>query len=197
MTEHAFTTELPTPFGSSAESDEAWFCTWRRRELARVDAAGLAYLDYTGASLFAASVVAQDVSRLSTTVLGNPHSHSAPSLAATDAIARARQAVLEFLGADDAEYAVIFTANASAACKLVGESFPFGTESALLLAADNHNSVVGIREFARARGATVKLLPISEELRLTVQPETLPAAAKAPSLLATLKARMASPVQRR
>ncbi|MBY0491560.1 MAG: aminotransferase class V-fold PLP-dependent enzyme [Gemmatimonadaceae bacterium] len=144
----------------------------------------MAYLDYTGASLFASSVLAQDLNRLSATVLGNPHSHSAPSLAATDAVSQARRAVLQFLGADDAEYAVIFTANASAACKLVGESFPFETGSALLLAADNHNSVVGMREFARARGATVEILPISAELRLTIRPETLPAAPRAPSLLA-------------
>ena len=44
----------------------------------------------------------------------------------------------------------MFTANASAALKLVGESFPFGRRSRLVLTADNHNSVNGIREFARA-----------------------------------------------
>ena len=38
--------------------------------------------------------------------------------------------------------------------KHVGESFPFTSGGRLLLAFDNHNSVNGIREFARARGAS-------------------------------------------
>ena len=46
------------------------------------------------------------------------------------------------------------------ALKLVGESFPFTTGSRCLLTADNHNSVNGIREFARSRDATVTYLPL-------------------------------------
>jgi hypothetical protein len=42
---------------------------------------------------------------------------------------------------------VIFTSGSTAALKLVGESYPFHTPSSrFLYAADNHNSVVGIRE---------------------------------------------------
>ena len=69
----------------------------------------------------------------------------------------ARAAVLAFLNASPDEYDVVFTANASAALRLVGEAYPFDAGSRLLLTADNHNSVNGIREFARARGATVDL----------------------------------------
>ena len=43
--------------------------------------------------------------------------------------------------------------NASGALKLVGEAYPFAPGGRYLLSADNHNSVNGIREFARARGA--------------------------------------------
>ena len=54
-----------------------------------------------------------------------------------------------------------------AALKLVGESFPFAPGSRYLLTFDNHNSVNGIREFARARGAGVQYAPLAmPELRL-------------------------------
>ena len=55
------------------------------------------------------------------------------------------------------EYAVVFTANASHALKLVGESYPFEPGDRFLLTFDNHNSVNGIREFDRARGAETDL----------------------------------------
>lgn len=64
----------------------------------------------------------------------------------------ARQAVLAFFRAPPG-YTVVFTANATAALKLVGESFPFAAGSTYVLPADAHNSVHGIRQFASARGA--------------------------------------------
>ncbi|MGH2515890.1 MAG: aminotransferase class V-fold PLP-dependent enzyme, partial [Ktedonobacterales bacterium] len=65
-----------------------------------------------------------------------------------------------FFHASPDEYAVIFTQNASGALKLVGESYPFVPGSRYLLTFDNHNSVNGIREFARARGAEVTYTPV-------------------------------------
>ncbi len=65
------------------------------------------------------------------------------------------------------EYGAIFTLNASGALKLVGESYPFRPGGRLLLTYDNHNSVNGIREFARQRGAAVTYLPVlTPELRV-------------------------------
>ena len=49
----------------------------------------------------------------------------------------------------------MFTANATGALKLVGEAFPFAAGSAYVLGADSHNSVHGIRQFAKRRGAEV------------------------------------------
>lgn len=75
--------------------------------------------------------------------------------------------MLDFFAGDPQEYAVIFTPNASGALKLVGESYPFTTASRYLVAYDNHNSVNGIREFARADGAQVTYMPtIAPDLRL-------------------------------
>ena len=93
-------------------------------------------------------------------VLGNPHSGSPTSRLATDFVERARRHVLTYFGASPDEYVVVFTANASHALKLVGESYPFGPGNRFLLTFDNHNSVNGIREFARAAGAAVSYIPV-------------------------------------
>ena len=53
----------------------------------------------------------------------------------------AREALLSFLKALNKDYTVVFTANATAALKLVGESYPFTNESTLVLGVDSHNSV--------------------------------------------------------
>lgn len=149
-----------------AARDEEWFRAWRSRELSRVDRAGVVYADYTGAALYPESLVRQDADRLTNSVLGNPHSEHGPSLTSTRDIDDAKRAILEFLHASADEYCVVLTANASAACRLVAESFPFAGESALLLSADNHNSVNGIGEYARRAGATVSTLALNDELRL-------------------------------
>ncbi|HRF50510.1 MAG TPA: aminotransferase class V-fold PLP-dependent enzyme [Anaerolineales bacterium] len=132
----------------------------RATEYARLDAAGHVYLDYTGGCLYAARQVREHQALLVNGVFGNPHSSNPTSRAATEGVERTREAVLRFFNADPAEYAVIFTANASGALKLVGESYPFGPGGAFLLTFDNHNSVNGIREFARAKGATVTYTPV-------------------------------------
>jgi selenocysteine lyase/cysteine desulfurase len=76
--------------------------------------------------------------------------------------------VLAHFRASADEYAVIFTSNATGACRLVGESYPFGPQTALVLTQDNHNSVNGIREFARSRGAVTQYVPFSSpELRVS------------------------------
>ncbi len=172
------TTRTPVP------SDEEFFAAWRARELTRVDRAGLAYVDYTGAALYPESLVRADAARLERAVLGNPHSQHGPSREATGDVERAREAVLAFLHADPAEYAVVLTVNATAACRLVGESFPFTRESAFVLTADNHNSVNGIREYARAREASISVIPIDEELRLVDPLSALAAPVRGASLFA-------------
>ena len=93
-------------------------------------------------------------------VLGNPHSTNPTSRAATERVEACRRQVLEFFNASPDEYAVIFTANASHALKLVGESYPFEPGDRFLLTFDNHNSVNGIREFDRAHGAETTYVPV-------------------------------------
>jgi selenocysteine lyase/cysteine desulfurase len=99
-------------------------------------------------------------------VFGNPHSHHNPSRTTGDLIERARAEVLRFLDADPSTYVVCFTASATAAIKLVAESYPFAERPGCVLSADNHNSVNGIREYARRGGAKVEYLPLGADLRL-------------------------------
>ena len=130
----------------------------RDAEYGRLDAQGQVYLDYTGGGLFAESQLSDHLDLLRRTVLGNPHSVNPTSAAAGELLERARKAVLRYFNAP-AEYRVIFTPNATGALKLVGEAYPFDAHSRLLLTSDNHNSVNGLREFARASGAATTYVP--------------------------------------
>src|SRR5262249_56715305 len=98
-------------------------------------------------------------------VMRTPLSELGSSLGGAGMMDRARRRVLRFCDAGD-DYVVCFTANASAAIKLVAESFPFGPQAPLVLTADNHNSVNGIREYARRAGARVEYLALTSDLRL-------------------------------
>lgn len=139
----------------------------RATDYARLDELGHTYLDYTGGGLYAASQLAAHQELLAGGVFGNPHSHNPTSLAATEMVEAARARVLSFFNADPAEYDVVFTMNASGALKLIGESYPFEAGSCYLVSYDNHNSVNGIREFARRGGADVTYLPVlNPDLRL-------------------------------
>ena len=139
----------------------------RAAEYSYLDAGGHVYLDYTGAGLPAQAQLAAHAGRVRGRCFGNPHSENPASAASTELIERARRAVLAYFNAPPQEYAAIFTANATAACRLIGEAYPFGPRTRLVLTQDNHNSVNGIREFARARGAVTRYVPFcSPELRI-------------------------------
>ncbi len=139
----------------------------RLRQYARLDRLGHVYLDYTGGGLYAELQVLEHQQMLVDSVFGNPHSINPTSLLATEKVEHARRYVLEFFNASPDEYFVIFTPNASGALKLVGEAYPFDRDARLLITFDNHNSVNGIREFARARGAQRTYLPVTPgDLRL-------------------------------
>jgi selenocysteine lyase/cysteine desulfurase len=110
--------------------------------------------------------VQEHAQMLSEQVLGNPHSVSPSSMEMTRRVEGARAAVLEYFHGTG-HYTAIFTLNASGALKLVGESYPFAPGGKLVLTADNHNSVNGMREFARAKGVAVHYAPLTRpELRI-------------------------------
>lgn len=133
----------------------------RATEMARLDREGHVYLDYTAAGLYGESQVRRHMELLLSGVLGNPHSTNPASMRSTDLVEHCRRRVLGFFNASADDYTVIFTANATHALKLVGESYPFSAGTQFLLTFDNHNSVNGIREFARTRGARTTYIPVT------------------------------------
>ncbi|KAK4196782.1 pyridoxal phosphate-dependent transferase [Triangularia verruculosa] len=140
----------------------------RSAQYAHLDNKNHTYLDYTGSGLPSTSQLAHSSVRLSSTLYGNPHSINPSSQASTRAIDATRLKILQHLNADAKEYDVIFTANATGAAKLVGESYPFTTDKKLVLTADNHNSVNGLREFAGGKGSNTVYIPISTpDLRIS------------------------------
>jgi molybdenum cofactor sulfurtransferase len=132
----------------------------RASDYARLDQNGHTYLDYTGGGMYGDSQIREHASVLASSAFGNPHSASLASIATTGLVEETRREVLAFFNAT-ADYTAVFTLNATAALKLVGESFPFTPGSRYLLTTDNHNSVNGIREFAAAKGAVVDYAPLT------------------------------------
>ena len=132
----------------------------RKTQYRRLDDHRQIYLDYTGACLYAESQLEEHFELIRSGIFGNPHSANPTSAAMTEHVERTRRAVMKYFNALDDDYVLVFTQNASAALKLVGESYPFAPSARFLLTFDNHNSVNGIREFARAKGANVTYAPL-------------------------------------
>ena len=154
LADKAFRLAYPA-YESTSQLDEL-----RATEYDRLDRQGHTYLDYTGGGLYAESQLRDHLALLSEGVFGNPHSKNLTSMAMTHLVEQAREYVLRYFNASPDEYMVIFTQNSTGALKLVAESYPFGPGDKYVLTFDNHNSVNGIREFARSKGAAVTYIPV-------------------------------------
>ena len=144
--------------GAGGQYDDDQMQAFRQIEYSRLKTD--TYLDYVGGSLAPLSLLEQSFQSLSSKVQGNPHSYSATSLKSMEMV---RQKVRDFFHAGP-EYEVNFTANASAAVRIVAECFPFQEGSHFVLTKDNHTSVHSIREYASKRKATVRYVTLTPEL---------------------------------
>ncbi len=125
---------------------------------------GQVYADWTGSALPPISLIDAHSEFLKTIILGNPHSHHSPSVAAMQEVMETRRAILEYFHAFPEEYEVIFTSGATAAIRIL-EHYKFeGGE--LLLTKDNHNSVGGLRETAKRNGGSFRYAPILKDLSI-------------------------------
>lgn len=164
--------ELDTEYDCFSQQYPAYASTasldnLRASDYARLDQQQHVYLDYTGGGLYATSQLQQHMELLTNGIYGNPHSTNPSSQSTTRLDESAREYVLHYFNTSPDEYTVIFTPNASGALRLLGEAYPFAEGGIYLLTADNHNSVNGIREFARGKGADVRYIPVTApELRL-------------------------------
>jgi molybdenum cofactor sulfurtransferase len=123
-------------------TDTARLVELRRSDYARLDAGGHVYLDYTGAGLYGDSQLDEHL-----------------ALLRTELVERARAAVLDFFARRPRSTPRSSRPTRPGALRLVGEAYPFRPGDRFLLTFDNHNSVNGIRDFARARGAETSYVP--------------------------------------
>ncbi|XP_057765284.1 molybdenum cofactor sulfurase [Salvia miltiorrhiza] len=120
------------------------------------------YLDHAGATLYSESQMQGIFKDLSSTLYGNPHSQSNCSLTTSDIVGEVRQQILSFFNASPTEYNCIFTSGATSSLKLVGETFPWSSRSNYMYTMENHNSVLGIREYALREGAAAIAVDIED-----------------------------------
>jgi molybdenum cofactor sulfurtransferase len=109
----------------------------------------LIYLDHGGTTLAPKTLLESFCGEMQRTLLANPHSDSAnPSVTAV-MVEQTRLAVLNMFNADPAHFDVVFTANATAAMKLVTEGFSGQDEGFdYCYHRNSHTSLVGVRELA-------------------------------------------------
>lgn len=112
------------------------------------------YLDYTASGLHQISQVKDLYYDLASNIYGNAHSISPSSVNTEKVVKEMRQRILNYFHANPKEYDIVFTSGATEALKIVGENFPFSPASVFLYLLQNHNSVLGIREYASAANAT-------------------------------------------
>ncbi|MBK8633559.1 MAG: aminotransferase class V-fold PLP-dependent enzyme [Saprospiraceae bacterium] len=146
---------------------DSYFENLFEKEFSRLQDGGHTYLDYTGGGIYAKSQLKAHFDLLNQNTLGNPHSVNPTSALATSFIEMSRQSVLDFFNAHD--YDCIFTLNTSNAIKIVGESYPFTPNSILLLTADNHNSINGLRSFAEKAESKSLYSGLNDDLTLNTE----------------------------
>ncbi|KAI0139796.1 pyridoxal phosphate-dependent transferase [Pestalotiopsis sp. NC0098] len=111
----------------------------------------------SGATIYAKSTVEQFTQKMLLNLYGNPHSENLPAQRSGAVVDEVRAKTLQFLGADPKHFDLVFVANATAAVKLVAESFRDLAEKSREgrfwygYHRDSHTSLVGVREYTHGR----------------------------------------------
>lgn len=128
------------------------------------------YLDYTGAGLYPESLAKSFSDQLIKNVYGNPHSTNPSSQLSSRANEQAKRTILAYLDANPNVYDLVWTYNATGAIKIVAEGYPYQAGQKLVISADSHNSVNGMRAFADIAGAQVEYLDLPDDTRGLIAP---------------------------
>ncbi|KAF9570013.1 hypothetical protein EC968_002327 [Mortierella alpina] len=129
------------------------------------------YMDHAGATLPSQIHLKKFTADLTSNLYANPHSKSPSSQATSARVQSARQKVLEhFKASIHGEWDVIFTANATAGIKLVGDAFPWtrrspataGPSSKLTVLREAHTSLVGLRGLVHDGNGSIDVETITE-----------------------------------
>ncbi|RDW58938.1 uncharacterized protein DSM5745_11144 [Aspergillus mulundensis] len=126
------------------------------------------YLDHAGSTIYARSLIRSYALDLQSSLYGNPHSDNTPSRVSGARVDAIRIQLLHFFGADPNHFDLVFTANATASIKLVGECMsnyarsrrasPFSKRRGFnyVYHQDSHTSLVGLREIATGRSMCLR-----------------------------------------
>ncbi|SMQ52560.1 unnamed protein product [Zymoseptoria tritici ST99CH_1A5] len=111
---------------------------------------GSLYLDHAGTTLYSKTLMDRFHADMMANLYGNPHSGAPSSQRSTAEIEAVRIQALEYFGADPDDFDLVFTANTTAAIKLIMEAFRqqrhgfwYGYH------VDSHTSLIGVRESAK------------------------------------------------
>lgn len=109
--------------------------------------ADIHYLDHAGATQYSERQVQQISVNLKSSIYSNPHT----SKTTEDCVDQVRYQILKHFNTTTDDYSVVFTSGATAALKLVAETFDFGENGSFVYLRDNHTSVLGMREVIRTK----------------------------------------------
>ncbi|KAJ2503451.1 hypothetical protein GGH96_000241 [Coemansia sp. RSA 1972] len=137
------------------------------------------FLDHTGSTVCAASHIQSFATELMTQIPANPHSRHVESQWTQARIDHARDRLLAFAGTSAERYAVVFTANATAAIRLAAEITPIEQHGEFCYTRESHTSVVGVRSLAADQGVHVRPIEFAD-----IGEVTAPARSRGTSLLA-------------
>lgn len=112
------------------------------------------HLDHAASTLYSVHILEKYHEDLKLHLYSNPHSKSPSSKRTAESISNVRNQILNFFGTNASKYSVIFTQNASHACKLFAESFDWNDYSRWRYLLQCHNSQLGMRELIYERGVS-------------------------------------------
>lgn len=141
-----------------------------RIELKRFE--GQTYLDYTGSGLYQKSQLEEIYTDFINNAYGNAHSRNPSAELTNKKLSEARELLFNFFNISKNTHTIIFTGGATGGLKLIGEDFPWTKHSKFYYTRVNHNSVLGIREYAVSKGAEFKALSFKDVETILAQRES-------------------------
>ncbi|KAH8581927.1 cysteine desulfurase selenocysteine lyase-like PLP dependent transferase superfamily [Cryptosporidium sp. chipmunk genotype I] len=132
---------------------------------------GQTYLDYTGSGLYQKSQLEEIYTDFINNAYGNAHSRNPSAELTNRKLSEARELLFNFFNISKDTHTIIFTGGATGGLKLVGEDFPWTKQSKFYYTRVNHNSVLGIREYAVSKGAEFQALSFHDVETILAQRE--------------------------
>lgn len=114
------------------------------------------YLDHAGTTLYSERQLHEVYAQLSQNLFCNPHT----SKSTEDLIDQVRFRILAAFNTTSDEYSIVFTSGTTASLRTIAECFDFGKEGTFAHLADNHTSVLGMREVVNTE--TIESLRMDE-----------------------------------